>query len=116
MVVFPAPAFDVRTSRREGRALLRLVGELDCATVGLAAAELELSADVPTLTIDLREITFMDSAGVHFLMDAGRAYAARGHALRLVRGGRSVHRILRLLDVEREFEFVDRPDLDLLAA
>jgi anti-anti-sigma factor len=116
VVVFPAPCFDVRTSWRDNHALLRLEGELDYATAGLARAELELAADVPALTIDLRDVTFMDSAGAHLLLDAGRAYAVRGRELRLVRGRTCVHRVLQALDVEWQFEFVDRPDVDLVAA
>jgi anti-anti-sigma factor len=116
MVVFPAPEFDVRSSRRGGHVLLRLRGELDCATTGLARAEFELAADAPALTIDLSEVTFMDTAGVHFLVDAGRAYDAPGRELRLVRGQRCVHRILQILDLEREFEFIDRADVEVAAA
>jgi anti-anti-sigma factor len=45
---------------------LRLVGELDLATIGLLVAELEMlpaGADV----LDLTELTFMDASGLHAL-------------------------------------------------
>lgn len=45
---------------------LRLVGELDLATVGLLVAALEtLPADADVL--DLAELTFMDASGLHAL-------------------------------------------------
>ena len=49
-------------------------GELDLLTAPLLAAELDaiLSTEARPIAIDLSEITFMDSAGIHVLVNARR--------------------------------------------
>ncbi|HEX6022442.1 MAG TPA: STAS domain-containing protein [Solirubrobacter sp.] len=112
MVVFPPADFAARLTRCRDRALLSLSGELDCSSAELANIELEMVGDVHELTIDLRDVTFMDSTGVYFLLRAQRSYPN----LRVVRGRDAIHRVLRLVDVERELEFVDEPDPALIRA
>jgi anti-anti-sigma factor len=76
--------FDV--SERDGVAVATLEGEID----GSNAAELRLalSERLPSassgLVLDLSEVTYLDSSGIHLLFDLGRRLAARRQALRLV--------------------------------
>ncbi len=90
-------------------AVLVLEGELDYRVQQRAHDALERIEHTRTLVVDLRAVTFMDSSGVHLLIEA------RGHCRRLVvvRGPAHVHRTLAALGLEGEFEFVDEP---LLAA
>jgi anti-anti-sigma factor len=54
------------------RVHLLVAGELDLATVPRLREELDTLFDVgwPHVVVDLRETTFMDSSGVHALVDA----------------------------------------------
>jgi anti-anti-sigma factor len=83
-----------------GRALLRVEGELDCAT----APELEAviarlwSGRIPTrVVVDAADLTFVDVAGIRPLLDLRRRLPPGGVQVRNAR--RQVVRVLRLLDV-----------------
>jgi anti-sigma B factor antagonist len=75
--------------------LVRARGEVDMSSVG--ALEAQLSADGPTTTLlDLSGISFMDSTGLHALLDATRAADEHGGRLFVVRPSPQV---LRLFEV-----------------
>jgi anti-anti-sigma factor len=88
--------------RGGGRAMLVLSGELDrggAGLVGRAVATL-LAEPTPRLVIDLRDLTFIDLAGVRELLAARTRAGARAMGMSvLVRPG-AVLRLLRLLESE----------------
>ncbi|MFH8347464.1 STAS domain-containing protein [Streptomyces sp. NPDC018045] len=58
----------VRTRLHGDRAVLRPRGEIDCASVRLLDQALAgLPAMTSSVTLDIAEVTFMDSAGLHFV-------------------------------------------------
>jgi anti-anti-sigma factor len=65
------PRFDVHTDERDGRLVLRLVGELDLVSEPTLSAELAKAADRP-VTIELDELAFMDSTGLRTLLSSAR--------------------------------------------
>lgn len=74
------PAFTLRTSTPvSGRAEARLIGDLDLANAPLVRDELirMLDEGLTGLTIDLRDLTFLDSTGIAALV------VVRKHALEL---------------------------------
>ena len=92
--------FDVE--QRDGVAVATLEGEID----GSNAAELRLalSERLPSassgLVLDLSQVTYLDSSGIHLLFDLGRRLAARRQALRLVvPAGAPMRRVLELCAV-----------------
>ncbi len=95
---------------REGDAqIIVLAGELDLATVG----ELCLAIDVAEVTsariivVDLSMLEFIDSSGVHGIVDAGRRLAGR---LVLVSGPPPVHRVFELSGLADRVAFqAERP-------
>jgi anti-sigma B factor antagonist len=98
--------------RTEGdTGIISLQGELDMATVDHLDEAFELAAgSVPAvLLVDLRELTFMDSAGLAWLLGARERCRGMGCRLVLVRAGRSTQRLLQVAGVEGRFEFVDDP-------
>src|SRR3954447_11013995 len=102
---------DVRPDGR--RTVVRLAGELDlqgAGDVGAAVEEL-LDAGCPEVIVDLRELSFLDSSGVHMLMAAAQSAERRRRALALIRGPRSVQRVLQITGTEELFAFV-APDED----
>ena len=57
---------------------LRLVGELDLATVPVFNEALEEMAPTGRLTLDLAELTFIDSSGLHALVMCAKALNGNG--------------------------------------
>ncbi len=100
----------------DGRcARLALRGELDIATVRLLEDELRIvwARDVRRIEIDLRELTFVGSAGVAALLEANSRARGLGLALTLVRGTVAIQRVFELTGVEAQFAFrsdTARPD------
>lgn len=83
----PAPApvvgFEVQSDACDGQVVLRLVGELDCAT----APRLEDAVDrfgaqgVPRLVFDLSALRFIDSSGLHQFVRAHKRQRDAGGEL-----------------------------------
>jgi len=90
------PEFSVR-SERDGR-VHRVTprGELDVATAPTLEGELDalpvLDPDL-VIVVDLTELTFMDSTGLHLLVSLNERFPER---LRVINGSPSVERLLDL--------------------
>ena len=103
-----------------GEALLRslrpqvvveLTGDLDVA--GATAAYLRiLAADLRPgvqLVLDLRPLTFMDSTGIRLIFQAREHAQMHGAGFFIVRGSKSVMRVLELVGLDEQLDFVDEP-------
>ncbi|MGH8936521.1 MAG: STAS domain-containing protein [Acidimicrobiia bacterium] len=89
---------------------VRLVGELDLGTVEQLRQVLSKAETRGTeLVIDLRSLTFIDSSGLHELVQARQRYEQRGGRLTLVRGSPAVQRILSVSKLHQYFDFAE-PD------
>jgi anti-anti-sigma factor len=83
-------------------------GELDMTTVPeFEAALAELPAGPWRVVIDLRGVSFMDSAGVHAFIRLDRRARDAGWALVLVRGPGMVARVLEVCRVSDRITVVD---------
>ena len=111
MTAAPVPdlvSIDVTGSAATGL-LITVAGEVDSSTAPQLRDVLDTTfADgVPTLTIDLDAVTFLDSAGLCVLAGAHRRATEAGIALRVLASSRAVVRPLQitglydLLAVER---------------
>ena len=99
--------FSVRVLRRGDNAVVVPAGELDYAGVPELEASLTRAfADtVHRVVLDLRELEFIDSGGLHALLVArGRAEAA-GKAFSLVAGHRGLQRTLEIAGVHHVFSW-----------
>lgn len=90
---------------------LALVGELDMANAATLASELEtLEAGSGTepITIDMRELEFIDSTGIAVLVAAYRRAKAEGESrLRFVHSqATGVQRVMNVTGLEKELPFV----------
>jgi anti-anti-sigma factor len=96
---------DVQPDR--DRVIVRLVGELDFAEAPALDATLHelLEAGFTRIVVDLRDLRFLDSAGLHRLIVARRAAELRECTLSLVRGPENVHRVFELTATESLFAF-----------
>jgi anti-sigma B factor antagonist len=102
--------FAVEVVRRDGAIHLVLEGELDVAGLPRLEAALPEPAAGELLVVDLRELQFMDSSGIHVLMGLDVASREQGWSLVVVRGPRDVQRVLELCHVPDRVRMVDTPD------
>lgn len=99
---------DVKPDRE--RVVVALTGELDLSTVPQAQAALEelLGVGFPHVTVDLRRLTFIDSAGLRLLVRTAAAARERDATLRLIQGPEPVRRAFALTGLDAGFAFEDR--------
>jgi anti-sigma B factor antagonist len=98
----------VQISGDEATRTLALVGELDMANAETLVAELEQAeAEGPeTITVDMRELEFIDSTGIAVLVAAHRRANADGERLRFVRSQATVvQRVLDVTGLDKELPF-----------
>jgi anti-anti-sigma factor len=102
-----AALFAVDTEYAGRCARLALRGELDIATVRVLDDELRevWTRDIRRLEIDLRELTFIGSAGVAALLEANARARQGDCALTLVRGPIAIQRIFELTGIVSQFSF-----------
>lgn len=78
-------------------AWVKVEGELDIATTPqLERALREPELQVGLVVLDLREVAFMDTSGVHAIVDASTRARQVGHRLFLLRGSPGVDRVFTL--------------------
>ena len=96
----PSP-FRAVVETADGAVAVRFAGELDLATVAEAEAAVAQARGERTdpLCLDLSELTFLDSSGLHLLLQVHQACRADGCALKVVPGPRSVQRVFDLAGV-----------------
>jgi anti-sigma B factor antagonist len=87
--------------------VVRIQGELDLATClelehALVQAE---AARPPRISLDLAQLTFIDSAGLYVLLSARRRSAANGVQLRMKHGKGQVARMFRHTGAETALTF-----------
>ena len=91
-----AQPFSVRIERSARVHRFTPSGELDVATVPTLEAELDAVETLDpgrTIVVDLTELTFMDSTGLHLLVRLTERFPER---LRVINGSSSVERLLDL--------------------
>ena len=88
---------------------VRPVGEVDLATVPAVESELrELrAAGFTSLVLDLREVRFLDSTGLHLILDWHAAGDADGISFGLIAGPSAVQRLFELSGLTDRLRFVD---------
>ena len=84
-------------------------GELDLATVPVVIDHLsELqAAGVKHLTLDLRDVSFLDSTGVQMILVWDARSRAEGFAFSLVAGSPSVQRLFDVTGLTERLNFVE---------
>jgi anti-sigma B factor antagonist len=88
--------FDV--SRRDSSAAVRAAGEIDSTTAPLLSQHLTelLDAEVREIVVDLRGVTFLDSAGLCVLATMHRRAVRQDVRTRVLAGSRAVVRPLQI--------------------
>jgi anti-sigma B factor antagonist len=76
-------------------------GELDVATAGMLEAQLHELRDsgFDCVVLDLRRLTFMDSAGIALIIAEDRRARGNGHDFSLIAGPAAIQRVLDVAGV-----------------
>ncbi len=92
---------------------MALAGELDIATLPLLmdAVAAEGAEALDHVVLDLREVAFLDSMSIEYLLRLNTTVAETGAELVLVQGSRAVNRLFEIMDLGRVLTIVDElPD------
>jgi anti-sigma B factor antagonist len=109
--VVPEP-FDVEIRPDRGRVFVVPHGELELATVDRLAAEIDdlVAAGFDAIVLDLRRLSFLDSAGLCLIVRQVR----RGDAtLRIIDGGRPIARLFDVCGLRDRLPFLEPFELRL---
>jgi anti-anti-sigma factor len=101
----------------DGRATVRVTGELDIATADQAYAYLRdvVDSQAGPVTMNLADLTFCDAAGLGVLARVA-GYAKRsGRSLKLTAARPSLLRIMRITGMDEAFPEVRTPTLAMIA-
>lgn len=92
------PAFTARIESRDGVASIQLSGELDIATVPVLEDQLARleGQGVVDVTLDLRELTFLDYSALHSFLTARDRARTNGHRLTLIGASPPARRLFEL--------------------
>jgi anti-anti-sigma factor len=117
VIMFAPGPLSIRETRIGGVHRLTPIGELDLATAPLLETAFDSvfrDGDAEMIVVDLTELSFIDSTGIHLLL---RMSAACGDAdrLRVINGSRAVQRILDITGARARLPIISR-DCDPLAA
>lgn len=109
-MVEPA-SFEVRSEVEAGTGRLTVVGELDIATKPQLeeAAHAALARGARDLTIDLTELSFMDSSGLSLLITLNSRARDEGWTLRLLKPLGPALTIITLTGADKNLPFVADP-------
>jgi anti-anti-sigma factor len=111
--VLKVPGCEVRVSfDDDGGIVLRVVGELDLATVSVLRDAL---SSIPAIgerrvVLDVSELAFISAAGVRLALEAQRRLARDGGQLVLRGPSALLMRVLQAAEVDQEFEIDERRD------
>jgi anti-sigma B factor antagonist len=98
--------FSVSRRRAGDAVVVAPAGEIDLATVAVLEAEVGVAlAEADHLVLDLREVTFIDSAGLRLVLESSR----RAGRLSVVRGPREVQRVFGLVGLDERLDMLDEP-------
>ena len=102
------PPFRVDVSRDENNAHLRLKGELDLDTTAILQAEIAALRETGSrsLVLDLSGLDFIDSSGLHCILDWDAESRQDGFSIALIQGPPAVRRIFELTNTDTLLRFI----------
>jgi anti-anti-sigma factor len=104
------PDFSVTRRRANDAVVVVPVGEIDLATVDELQAEVDAAAgEAAQVVLDLRAVSFIDSAGLRLVVHSSRAIEAGGGTLAVVQGPREVQRVFDLVGLDGRVTMLDQP-------
>ena len=105
--------FDVDVHRHGSALVVAPRGEIDLATVDQVRDAVERDRQSgETIVLDLREVGFMDTSGLRYVLELVERAPREGFDVRLVRGPSAVQRVFEVSGLEPRLPFVDDPGAD----
>ena len=91
-------------------------GEVDIDTVDRIREQLEnaTATGARHVVLDLRDVTFLDSSGLHLALEADAASRAQGWEFGLIGGPADVQRVFDLTGARARLPFLTAPELAAL--
>jgi anti-anti-sigma factor len=109
-LVPPPGDFEVLTNRDGATLVVSPRGEIDLATVGVVREAVDAEQQPgEALVLDLREVGFMDTSGLRYVLELHERAKQEGFGLLLVRGPSAVQRVFEVSGLEPRLPFVDDP-------
>ena len=99
------PNFNAYLAPADDGCRIKLSGEFDLTCRDLAAAVLSQTDGEPRVVLDLSELDFIDSTGIHFVVAAHEQARQRGCDFTIVRGGPAVERVFSLVGLDQALPF-----------
>ena len=98
--------FEIVVRPERSAVVLELAGELDLASADTVRTAFDHLRGLgwQDFVVDLGEVSFLDSTGVHLLLDAYDRARAGGGSLSVVDAAPDVHRVLELIGVADRLE------------
>lgn len=108
-------AFAVRGAHQNGVVRLFVRGEIDMATAPLLEESIVFVEELrpAAIILDFRDITFVDSTGLHALLRAHERAGLRQRVLAVVNGSEPVRKLFQLTGTHHLFEPAVLPDGEL---
>jgi anti-sigma B factor antagonist len=107
-----APAFEARCEQLDGAVVVVVHGELDLGSADSLRAVLRApEAQAPTVVLDLRNVTFIDSSGLSVIV--GHSRRAETDHVRFaiaIGGASSVERLFELTGLRGTLPLVETPE------
>jgi anti-anti-sigma factor len=104
--------FEIRDAYERGNLTLSIAGELDLSTVPALEQRVDdhLNESVTTVSLDLSEVTFMDSSGLRLLIELNQRADREPWELSLIPSRHEPARVvLRMTGAETALPFGDEP-------
>jgi anti-sigma B factor antagonist len=92
------PGLRILREHDDERIVIQLDGELDMATAAPVREELQhaLAGDCSGILLDLRRLGFLDSTGIHALVEAHERCTGSGRSFQILLAPGHVHRVLQV--------------------
>jgi anti-sigma B factor antagonist len=101
------PGFSVDVHREGGALVVAPSGELDLAAVERVRRALRDARRASVVVLDMREVSFIDSAGLQLVLEEHRRAERGGVELRIRRGPSNVQRLFVMTGLFRHLRWAD---------
>ena len=102
--------FDVATHRDGPALVVAPRGEIDLATIDLVREAVEREHQpAENFVLDLREVAFMDTSGLRYVLELQARAERESFAVQLVRGPSAVQRVFEVAGLEQRLPWLDDP-------
>ena len=105
-------SFNVETSEGDNATHVKLSGDLDLSTAKRAEEAIEQAerSGHPTVVVDLRGLSFMDSTGLRVIVSADKRARRSNKRVVIVQGPAPVRRVFEITRLDERLDIVDAPE------